>query len=249
MVFNHGSLFGKELTYQQSRDKSLFSVNQKLPIHFGVKGWGRLQVGSFPQIGWECAIGSFVEWRFLNGLGLQTGLFYNFQELVMLDLSLDGKSATIKEVVKSAQAEQEDLIKYDLSKTYGIKPGLMVLHNISIPLLLRFYPEKSRQLVLYVGPRFTKTVAGKKTIQFMSLNLSPNSKKDIASQGLKPFLLKCFSGKWSLSGQNAALDKMYKSLIYWDFGFEFHGKNGFIMGINQMGLVFGYDCTKLFCKK
>ena len=250
MGLTHGSLFGKDMTCKQSRDTSLFSVNQKLPIHFGVKSWGRLQLGSFPQIGWECAIGPFVEWRFLNGLGIQTGLFYNFQELLLLDLSINDKPATIGKFVKTLQTQEKvNLLKNNLANDYSAKPGLMVLHNISIPLLLRFYPEKSRQLVLYVGPRFTKTVTGKKRIQLMKMELTKNSKYDLATKGLKQFFFNNFAFIRSVAGKDAELDAMYKSLIYWDFGFEFHGKNGFIMGINQVGLVFGYDATKLFCKK
>ncbi len=273
MVLNQFSLFGADMPYKFNRDTSFFAVNQKFPMHFGVKSWGRVQLGisnlmktGVPDLGWEFAIGPFFEWQFLNGLGIQTGLLYNCQELFFMSFLVSekkiGKQASVKEektfkqVIESIKQEAKDpewkMLRANLKSAYEAKAGLMFLHNISIPFLFRFYPEKSRQFVLYIGPRFEITLSAKRKIQFLDINVQPDDKYDLIAKGFGAVFSKLFTGPRNLSDKSAQVSQSWfkqKKLFHWDFGFEFNGKSGFIMGINQIGIVLGYDGTRLFCNK
>jgi len=253
MLIQAQVVFAQDFTDHNVPSKAFFAVHKKLPWHLGMKGWFRLDVMDLPQsFGFQATVGPFVEWRFLNGLGIQTGLCYGFHQLLFsLSCTLNNQAMKPTDFVKKIVRESSKLnVTHPSIRDCKVVINMTALHVISMPFIFRFYPEKTGQLVIYLGPRFAKIIAGKKQVELLGLHLSSGMLHDLIQKGWKPGFKDILSLAKPVAPDNQQLSAQEKQFrIYWDVGFEFNGKSGFIMGINQIGLVFGYDVARWFLKK
>lgn len=163
----------------------------------------------------------------MNGIGVQTGVMYAHNRLGTIGIwgknlvnGWSGKTTPIKD------APTWRVIDYDAVK----------FHAISIPLSIRFYPGSDRQFVLHIGPRLIIPFKAKQ-LYYDNFRIS-DSESD-----LKGKLDKIFEAL--KSDEQTANDLKIGIHYTWDFGFAYNTKSGFIIGMNGLGLMLGFDGTKL----
>ncbi|ROT47329.1 hypothetical protein [Candidatus Cardinium hertigii] len=237
----------EEPNLSPDEENSFFAKNKECPWYFGLKGWGKLKQQAIENdwgVGIESGIGPFVEWHPLNGMGIQTGLLYSYHYLLpVVQVMLDKERllGTGLWPIKDNAADMLKSFKWD-ENVLTSDVHKVTFHAISVPLYLRLYPEKTRQLALYGGPRLV-VAWGAEKCKIWHMNTS-NLKYKLQQRGLldKNLLSDLFAHTPGGPSQTVDLNMIWN----WDLGFEFNGKNGFILGINGWGLVLGYDCSRLF---
>jgi len=223
-------------------------------------------------LGTEMAIGSVVEWKPLNRVGLQTGLFYSYNSFYTVDFSLDRKNELNPDVfafwrgcIKTLSAA---LSRPYQGYTVHVALGNIQFHAISIPLFLRLYLEKSHRWVCYGGPRLICMLPVIKKTEHCPVHIDTSQIKDIcynnavkyydlAGEGnlfyfietiAKSLFSDLLSSILRIHPNNAHSkpinDKQFNWDLVWDFGIEFRGKSGLIVGINGLGIVLGYEFLK-----
>lgn len=268
-------IFGRESGVLLKKQNGFFDKNELFPLHVGLKSWVKgtsnlltffkaLDLNCFQAldskrvfIGVEATIGPIIEWQPLNGMGIQTGLLYSYNYLGIGYCYLpEDKSAALGSIYSPSSARHE--------KGFYCAVGLVKLHMLSFPLSFRLYPEKTRQLVFYGGPRFRIAFPSAKRRQYY-IDIPNDLDGDYVEQQVNA------SWKSIGTGDLRSLTRLVKKLInpfvkygtedrlvnvqggrfscVWDIGFEFNGRSGFIIGINGLGLVLGYDFTKLLFKR
>lgn len=245
-----------------------FSRNHAFPLRVGIKTWIKATKdivnqpsGQFPYttfqpgcgLGGACALGPFVEWKPLHGIGLQTGLLYAYHHLWSLQMRIKGHTiptTNVKDFFAGVKGSfQKRLQTHSLHDLFQASIAPIALHTIHIPLHLRLYPEKTRQLVFYGGGHVILVMYGIRKVQHLSFNINlDNLRHAVTEKGIQESLKTIFE---------VPPDGMYDMPIdcvgervhwEWDIGFQFHGKAGFMLGTYNLGLMFGYDCTNLFIK-
>ncbi|MGI2257296.1 hypothetical protein ACRRVD_01860 [Candidatus Cardinium hertigii] len=203
-------------------------INEGTHWHIGVKLWEKLPLKEIKNRfsnGFETVIGPFVEWKPLHGIGVQTGLMYSYNSLVTAGVNLiktksingwSGSSSPIEGDVESKQVDC-DSIKF---------------HAISIPLSIRFYPGSDRQFVLHIGPRIMIPLSKAKQVEHRYISIGNDITKEMMELH---------------SGVNFESANDLKIGIHWtwDCGFAYNTKSGFIIGMNGLGVMLGFDGTKL----
>lgn len=258
------------------QQNGFFGKNAQSILHIGIKSWAKGTkkiIEKHWAIGSEMAIGPVVEWHPFNGTGFQTGLFYSYNCFFTVDFSVDRKrlldtslfsfGRRIIHAVNSLSAKD---------KGYIMHAGLdrIAFHAISLPLFFRLYPEKSRKLVCYGGPRFILVCSGLQKKQYYSVHIDTSIIKnifydtlikrgndivnqrdvtvrdiqDIAKQGLLDIYHSIFRIKPDRAETQPFSNKLCIWDLGWDFGFEFRGDSGVVIGMNGLGLVLAYDFVK-----
>ncbi|CDG49903.1 outer membrane beta-barrel protein [Cardinium endosymbiont of Bemisia tabaci] len=216
----------------ETEQGGFFDVSEALPWHIGVKLWSKGPIKKIKNrfcLGHEFVIGPFVEWKPLNGIGIQTGVMYSYNRLGTLGADIwggnlvdgwSGKATPIKDASNGSVIDV-DAIKFQA---------------ISIPLSIRFYPGSDRQFVLHIGPRLMIPFKAKQTY-YDNIRFS-DSESDIKNK-LKKILE-------SLDSDNQTPNELkIGTHLTWDWGFSYNTKSGFIIGMNGIGLMLGFDGTKL----
>jgi len=197
----------------QEQQGGIFDTNEECPWHFGVKMWEKLPIKLIKRrfaLGCESAVGPFVEWKPLNGIGVQTGVMYTYNYLATI-----GK---------------------DASDSSSIDCDLVKLRAISIPLSIRFYPGSDRQFVIHIGPRLM--------IPFKAKQLYYENFGTTDSE--LSFINKLVKAWEALnSDQQTAADLKIGPHLTWDWGFAYNTKSGFMIGMNGLGPMLGFDGSKL----
>lgn len=241
-------VFAKDVLLHEQEQQGFFKKNEAVSLHFGVKTWAKATKKTIEQSwasGLEILIGPFIAWRPLNGVEIQTGLFYSCNYLYMIGISVNGRMVPdtgMCSFFSNAFNQISDLDPVNNDR-FGIALDKLYLHTISFPLHLRLYPEKTRQLVLYGGPRLVVALHATEKDPLFALSVDANKIwYHTVKKGILAGVKKLFSRDVS--------DTLIKSnevfSCAWDFGFEYNGNPGFIIGINGLGIVLGYDCTHLF---
>ncbi|MGI2298650.1 hypothetical protein ACRRVB_02535 [Candidatus Cardinium hertigii] len=224
-------------------------------------------------VGREIAIGPVVEWHPFNGIGLQIGLLYSHNSFYTVDFSLDRKKLSDPDLFSFGRRFINILSKA-LSHPYQgytmhVALGNIQFHAISIPLFLRLYPEKSRRWICYGGPRLICLLPGIEKKQYCPVHVDTSVIKDIlydslieyrdlANEGELMFdaipgiaqhgLSKLRSAILKIDPNNTRPQLLSNQQFHWDlvwnFGLEFRGRSGLVIGINGLGLVLGYDFIK-----
>ncbi|MDD9139744.1 MAG: hypothetical protein NQ127_02325 [Candidatus Cardinium sp.] len=255
---NCGDIFAmQEATIETREASTFFAKNKKFPFHFDIKtslSVGLDTFGDYWAGNWKTSIGPMVEWHPLNGIGVQTGLWYSYNFSSGIRIDQNRRSLTEKEIwdfIRNGFANISGIDWTDDSDdSIAIRLDGGSFHAMHIPIFLRVYLGKKRQFVLYVGGDYRIALFGEKN--FFAKNapyLYINSKKirnHILQQGV-PSLF-----KEVIFMQNDKKDQLQLSKLakwHWDFGFEFRNKSGLIVGIKWLGLTFGYDFSKLFCEE
>ncbi|WP_339044491.1 hypothetical protein [Cardinium endosymbiont of Tipula unca] len=241
-------VFAEDVLLHQQEQHRFFEKNEAMSLHFGLKIWAKATKKMIKQSwasGLEVSIGPFLDWRPLNGIGLQTGIFYSCNYLYMIGVSVNGKMVSDTGMVSFFSNAFNQISNLDLTNNdrFGVTLDRVHLHTLSFPLHLRLYPEKTRQLVLYGGPRLIVALHATEKEPLFALSADANKiwyhtvKQGILG-GVKELFSRDITDASSLSG------KLFSCA--WDVGFEYNGNAGFIIGINGLGIVLGYDCTYLF---
>ncbi|MGI2261780.1 hypothetical protein ACRRVA_00415 [Candidatus Cardinium hertigii] len=215
------------LQANETQQGGFFDINKKSPLHFGVKYWTKVAIkhikGRFAT-GYEHAVGPFLKWKPLHGINVQTGLMYSYNPLVTVGVNFtstksingwSGSSSPIEGDIKSKQVDC-DSIKF---------------HAISIPLSIRFYPGSDRQFVLHIGPRIMIPLSKAKQVEHGYISIGNMSKE-----------------MWQLHSEvnfESSNDLNIGPHLTWDWGFDYNTKSGFTIGMNGLGLMLGFDGTKL----
>lgn len=147
-----------------------FARHQAFPLRIGIKTWAKatkdvvnqpvdknppttLQSGC--AVGGAFAIGPFVEWKPLHGIGLQTGLLYAYHRLWSLQMRIKDRAIPTTNIgalmAGIKETFQETLETPSLHDRFQASIAPIALHTVHMPLHLRLYPEATRQLVLYAG--------------------------------------------------------------------------------------------------
>lgn len=241
-------VFAKDALLHEKEQQGFFEKNKAISLHFGVKTWAKATKKTIEQSwasGLEISIGSFLAWKPLNGVEIQTGLFYSWNYLYMIGISVNGRMVSdtgMCSFFSNAFNQIGNLYPVNNDR-FGVALDRLYLHTISFPLHLRLYPEKTRQLVLYGGPRLVVALHATEKESLFALSLDANK---IWYHTVKKGILE---GVKKLLSRDAADTLSQSNEIFscaWDFGFEYNGNAGFIIGINGLGIVLGYDCTHLF---
>ncbi|AWN82284.1 hypothetical protein [Candidatus Cardinium hertigii] len=254
---NCGDIFAmQEATTETTEASDFFAKNKKFPFHFDIKT--SLSVG-FDTIGdyWagngKAAIGPMVEWHPLNGIGVQTGLWYSYNLSPGIRIDKCGESLAKKgflDFIKNGFKSISDMDWTDDSDdSMAMRLGGGSFHAVHIPIFLRVYLGKKRQFALYVGGDYRIALFGEKDffakdVPYLYLN-SKKMRNHILQKGVP-------SLKEAIFMQNDKKDQLQLSKLakwHWDFGFEFRNKSGLIVGTKWFGLTLGYDFSKLFCEE
>lgn len=268
----HYPTFAVEPCTDLVQQNDFFGKNAQSVLHIGIKSWAKGTkkiIEKHWAIGSEIAIGPVVEWHPFNGIGFQTGLFYNYNCLFTVDFSVDRKRLLdtslfsfgyrVIDVINSLSAKDEGYIVHA-----GL--GSIAFHAMSLPLFFRLYPEKSRKLICYGGLRFILIFPDLQKKQYCSVhidtsiikntfygalkrgsdianqrNVTVQDIQDIARQGLSNMYHSIFRIKPDRAETQPLSNKLCIWDLGWDFGFEFRGDSGIVIGINGLGLVLGYD--------
>ncbi|MEF2228928.1 MAG: hypothetical protein V3581_02730 [Candidatus Cardinium sp.] len=271
LVSHHPAVALESCTDLVQQD-GFFDKKTKSILHIGIKSWvkgTKKIIEKHWTIGGEVAIGPVVEWHPLHGVGLQTGLCYSYSCFFTIEFSVDRKKLLDTSLFSFGPRVINEINALSTKdEGYITHAGLdhIQFHAISFPLFLRLYPEKSRKLVCYVGPRFLLILPGLAKKQYCPVHVDTAVLKGILYDVLKQG--KYISDQRSVTIQDIqniaeqGLLEMYHSIFgirpdrsfnqsiacywdwSWDFGFEFRGSSGFIIGINGLGFVLGYDFVK-----
>lgn len=249
--------------------------NKQSILHIDIKSWAQYTKKVIKQhwaIGSEVAIGPVLEWRPLNGIGLQTGLCYSYNCFFTINFSVDREELLDPSPFKFGYRFMDKIHALSAKHegyTAHAALGNIQFHAISLPLFFRFYPEKSRKLVCYGGPRLIWILPSLRKKQYCPVYIDTSSiknilydglitGKDIANQRSLTFqdikniteqgLLKIYHSIFKVHPDSAQPQILSNRLFNWDwvldFGLEFRGASGFIVGINGLGLVLGYGFVK-----
>ncbi|MGI2298651.1 hypothetical protein ACRRVB_02540 [Candidatus Cardinium hertigii] len=228
-LVSYGPTFAATPQANEREQGGFFDVNEAFPLHFGAKLWNKSPIKEIQHrlaLGHELAIGPFLEWKPLNGIGLQAGLMYVYNHLGTIGMSggnlvdgWSGKTTPRKNAPPSTNIDC-DIVKF---------------HAISIPLSIRFYPGSDRQFVLHIGPRLMIPFKGKQTY-YDSFPI-PDTKSDLKARFEKIFE--------KFNSEQISNDVTIGWHLTWDWGFAYNTKSGFIIGMNGLGLMLGFDGSKL----
>ncbi|MGI2299266.1 hypothetical protein ACRRVC_01070 [Candidatus Cardinium hertigii] len=224
-------------------------------------------------VGREIAVGPVVEWHPLNGIGLQIGLLYSHNSFYTVDFSLDRQKVLDPDLFSFGRRVINILSKA-LSHPYqGYTVHLafanIQFHAISIPLFLRLYPEKSRRWICYGGPRLICLLPVIEKTQYCPVHVDTSIIKDILYDSLIEYrdlaneealtfdaipgiaqngLSKLRSAILKIDPNSARPQSFSNEQLHWDlvwnFGLEFRGRSGLVIGINGLGFVLGYEFVK-----
>ncbi|WP_342265463.1 hypothetical protein [Cardinium endosymbiont of Philonthus spinipes] len=268
----HHAVLAIEPSTDLAAQNNFFGKNGRSSFHIGIKGWVKGTKKVIEQhwaLGGELAIGPLVEWHPLNGIALQTGLLYSYNYFFTIDFSVDRKKLLdaglysfghrLIAAINGLSAKKEGYIAHT-----GLDS--IAFHAISLPLFIRFYPEKSRKLVCYGGPRFLLLCAGIDRRKHCPIHIDTSIIKNIFYDALKNG--KAIADERGITVQdiqniaqggvfdiyhsifNIKPDRVQNELLpnqvyiwdlIWDFGVEFRGSSGLMIGVNGLGIVLGYD--------
>ncbi|MGI2257297.1 hypothetical protein ACRRVD_01865 [Candidatus Cardinium hertigii] len=255
---------------------NFFDKNQSSILRIGIVAWAKCTkrvIQKHWTIGREIAIGPVVEWHPLNGIALQTGLFYSHNSFYTVDFSLDHKKQSNPDIFTFSRGCIEVLSKALSNPYQGYTVHLafdnIQFHAISIPLFLRLYPEKSRRWICYGGPRLICMLPVIKKRQYCPVHVDTFIIKDIlydslieyrdlANEGYLTFdfireiaqkgLSKLHSSIFKINPNSAApqpiSNQQFNWDLVWNFGIEFRGRSGLVIGINGLGFILGYHFVK-----
>ncbi|TSJ80739.1 MAG: hypothetical protein NMK33_04765 [Candidatus Cardinium sp.] len=251
-----------------------FGKNAQSTLHIGIKSWvkgAKNVIASHWAMGAEIAIGPVIEWHPINGIGLQTGLLYSYNYFFTVDASIDAKKLLDRSLLSFGGRFIEKTNALSAKNDgYIVHANLAIIdfHAISLPLFFRLYPEKSRKFVCYGGPRLILVFPGLEKKQYCPIHVNTASVKHILYNVLykgkevadrsgitqediealaKKGLVDIYHSIFKInpdSAQTKSLNRFWNWSLAWDFGFEFRGNSGIVIGMNGLGIVLGYDCVK-----
>ena len=253
----HKPVYAAEPDIDTGQQNSFFSKNNSLPLHWGIKSFAQVTYGrmkEYNSVGMEAAVGPFLEWHFLNGIGIQTGILASFNRTLALGSELNGQKLSmhildIPEIIETFKtAAQSDNVQKNQFKIDAIA-NQFSYWTLSIPLTLRIYLGQTKRWVFYGGTRFVFSPFWKEKKTFFNIALDGSkfaehtAKRFIDSRDLGQSLQ---AGIDSIIGSSSSISR--KEDIYnwlWDYGIEFNAHSGFVIGIkNGLGIVVGYDFMK-----
>ncbi|TDG94407.1 hypothetical protein [Cardinium endosymbiont of Culicoides punctatus] len=264
-------IFADDHSLHQQKKQAFFAKNEGPSLYFGIKSWAKVTKKTIEQnwaSGLELSMGPFIEWRPLNGIGIQTGLLYSYNHLCMVSLGINGKRVPDSGIFASFYNAFNQINNLDLSKgdRFGIALDNITLHTLSLPLHFYLHPDKNRQFVLYIGPRLVIALHAAYKKFLFKLNVDANKTQyhiknyidkidrkmatdgtmgDIAGEiqeGIKGGIQQLFSR--SGIGVPSKRDSIFS--CSWDLGFAYNSSTGFMIGTNGVGIMLGYDFTHLF---
>ncbi|MGI2261781.1 hypothetical protein ACRRVA_00420 [Candidatus Cardinium hertigii] len=249
--------------------------NQSSIFHIGIVTWAKCTkkvIQAHWAVGSEIGLGPVVEWNPLNGIGLQTGLFYSYNSFYTVNFLLDRKQECNPDIFafghRCIKVLSAALSHPYQGYTLHIACGNIEFHAISIPLFLRLYPEKSRRWICYGGPRLICMLPIIKKAEYCPIHVDTSQIKDILYNRLEQcpglgeednllysieeiiqdVLSQLHSSILTIHPNNAGPQPIRNQQVnwdlVWDFGIEFRGKSGLILGINGLGVVLGYEFLK-----
>ena len=145
-LFNHAPAFAKE-------NDGIFDLNEKFPLHFCLKAFSKGSIRSNTEsssLYFQTGIGPTVEWKPLNGLGIQCGLLYTSNPLE-IELKIESQNRSNHAKISKRQ-----------------------FHGISVPVYLCFYPGDDRQFVLHAGARWVIPIGDGKKQEIDTIPLTSN---------------------------------------------------------------------------
>lgn len=270
----YGSTFAATPCTDVVEQNNFFGKKKQSTLHIGIKSWAqgtKKVIANHWAIGGQIAIGPVIEWQPFNGIGFQTGLLYSYNCFFTVDASIDSKKLLDRSFFSFGRRFIDKInVLSAQNEGYIVHTNLATIefHAINLPLLLRLYPEKSRRLVCYAGPCLILVFPGLVRKQYCPVHINTASVKnilydvlkqgkDIADQsGITPQdinnlvnygLLEIYHSIFKInhnSPQTKSINTFWNWSLDWDFGFEFKGSSGIVIGMNGLGLVLGYDFLK-----
>ncbi|MGI2298652.1 hypothetical protein ACRRVB_02545 [Candidatus Cardinium hertigii] len=154
----HDPVFAAPLQANETEQGGFFDVNKESPLHFGVKSFIKSPVKhiqtSDPKLqafGLEGGLGPFIEWKPLNGIGIQIGVLYSHNRLFVCNKGIL--------MLPCLFSTDKNMMSF---KSEGWK-----FHALSIPLSVRFYPGDSKEgFALHAGVRYVIPIGKTKSYEF-----------------------------------------------------------------------------------